>query len=155
MKCERMDELLSALADDELDAREALVVERHLQGCRACREKARRLSALKGAVRRAAAEDAPDGLKDALFAAAGRRRAAAPAPARPAPWALAPRWGLAAAFAAAAVAVVVVARPRDETVPLDFMLAAHDAYAMTMPLAPVEALTPDLAERLASQGDER
>lgn len=154
MNCDKMDELLSALVDDELDAREARVVERHLQGCRECRQKAKVLAAMKGAAKRAGRVEAPADLKEALLAQA-RRRAPAPAP-RTAFALPGYRAGFAAAFAAAVAMVAVLAsRGPEETIPVDFMLAAHNGYALTQPLAPVDALTPALAERLAADGEAR
>jgi hypothetical protein len=66
---------------------------------------------------------------------------------RPAPLA---GFGLAAGLAAAAVVMVVRAGGGPvETVPLDEMLAAHRAYALTMPLNNQEATLTGLADALA------
>lgn len=155
MKCERMKELLSALVDDQLGRREALVVERHLQECRECRKDAKLLALMKSAAKRSGTVSAPGDLKANLLAEAKRRRAAAEPPSlRRAPLPVF-GFGFAAAFAAAAALVVFVARGPEETIPVDFMLAAHDEYALTQPLAQPAEMTSVLADRLAGAGGER
>lgn len=159
MRCEDLDELLSAAADDELSAQEAASLEGHLRSCRRCRSRAKLLGAMKRAVRRAPASGLPEDVKNALLAEARKAdaRFPDPAPALPAGpvWRRPASWGAAAMFAAGAVLAVWVWRGRAAVIPIDMMLAAHDEYALTMPLAQsaqVTPFTPRLTECLAEAG---
>ncbi|MDE2236908.1 MAG: zf-HC2 domain-containing protein [Elusimicrobia bacterium] len=147
--CERMNELLGAWLDGAATAEEAGAVGAHLASCAACRAQVRWLKALKAGVG-ACDVEMPARLKASLLArarAADRRRAlrrrlreAAAALHRP----LAVL-GLAAAFAA--VLLVLRAR-RVDTIPVSEMLAAHDSYALTLPLANQEEELSGLTDAL-------
>jgi anti-sigma factor (TIGR02949 family) len=156
MKCEDIEALVGALLDGELSPSEAERARRHVETCARCGRRAKLVAALKKAVRRAPAPAAPPELKAVLLAQARAIRARRAEP-RSAPWRsvwLRPSGiGAAAALAFAAAAVVVLARRPQQVVPIDWMLAAHDEYALTMPLSPAAQLSPRLAERLAEAGD--
>ena len=156
MICEEMPELLSAVADGEAEAWESVLVAEHLRDCAACRGEMRLLRGLKAAVRRVELPPLPADLEDALLREAARRAHPAVAGiwARLAQWLRArpPRYA-AAGFAAAALLLALrLAAGRDEEVPLSAILAAHDEYALTMPLASREQLDCQLSEAIAAEG---
>jgi anti-sigma factor RsiW len=145
-------ELLSAFADGELASSEAHGVEDHLKECGRCRSRVKTLRALKAAVSAAAPSPAmPEDLRRVLQGMAARPAASG--------WKrffheLGAGWAgaaTAAAFSLAAVlAVVWVVRQRppdrQEELPLEMLLAAHNQYARTMPLAPEEGLVAGMPE---------
>ncbi len=140
MSCEMMRELLEAYADRQASAAEAAQVESHLESCAACRKGLRWIAASKIAIRQVETPAMPKDLKRALLEEAARRQ-----PAVQMGWLriLCELWqkhpwqaGLATACAAAAVLLIArLSGPRSETLPLDVVLAAHNEYARTLPLA--------------------
>lgn len=70
---EHPDDLLSALADDELDELAAAEVESHLVVCERCRDELAEVERVRGAVQVAGLVPAPDGLVEGLIQR--RRRA--------------------------------------------------------------------------------
>lgn len=161
MSCQEMEELLSAYVDRQASGEEEAAVARHLEYCGDCRREVRLLGAIKRGVGRVPSPVIPQDLRAALLGEARRVEALS----RRGLWRRLARewsavfgkplgWGLAAAFAAAGVAIVVrISSPGDE-IPLEVMLAAHDEYAMTMPLAPRELILSDLPEPAAAGGSD-
>lgn len=150
--CRSLEEALGAYADGRATASERAAVDRHLPGCADCRRQLRWLQALTAATAGLPAEPMPADLKAELLGRArqaSRRKTARKwrerlaALLRPAPMV-----GFAAGLAAVAVAFVLRGGPT-ETVPLDEMLAAHRAYAMTMPLTSQETMLSELTDALA------
>ena len=149
MRCDQIEEVLSAFADGEASAGERRLVAGHVADCRECARKLRLMSGMKASVKKLGVPPAPAELKARLRrSAAGRRKAAWPGlftlPAV--------RWGLASAFAAASLIVILRVRNADDNVSVELLLAAHTQYALTMPLSPSESLYAGLAERTA-EGD--
>ena len=157
MRCEEMPDLLSAVVDGEAGVRERALVDDHLSDCAACRRELRLLRGMKAAIRPVDSPPIPAGLKAALLREAARRK---PSVARGVWPGLAERlrvrplrYGLAAAFSAAVLLIALrFSAGRDEEVPLAAMLAAHDDYALTMPLAPREQIYCRLSEAIAAEG---
>jgi len=88
MDCERIATLLNAYVDGELDLSSTLTLESHLAGCRACRQKHERLTALtadlrNGLERHAAPADLRERVTLMLAARPGIRQEAAPQEASP------------------------------------------------------------------------
>jgi predicted anti-sigma-YlaC factor YlaD len=82
MTCESCRDALSARLDGEDPGAPEAVVDRHLAGCAACRAWSAQLASAAGALRLTPAEPVPDLTAPILAAAADRRRAATPNPAR-------------------------------------------------------------------------
>lgn len=153
MNCREMTDLMTGLADGRLAPLERAAATRHLDACAACRGQVRWQRALKAAAAGVPVPAMPAGLKEGLLIqarAASRRKTARrwrerlSALLRPAPL------GFGLAMAAAAVVLVVRAGGEPtETVSLDEMLAAHRAYALTMPLNNHETTLTGLADALA------
>lgn len=155
MNCE--DEYtLTAYADGRCSAAERERARRHLQACAACRGQLRWLQAMKAALAGLPAPRAPEDLLESLRRQARESARRKSARLRRGGWRgwLAPRRaagaGLAAGLAAALLLAVRGFMPA-ETVSLDDMLAAHRAYALTMPLASRETLLSGLADALAGR----
>jgi anti-sigma factor RsiW len=156
MNCREMTDTLTGLVDGRLSLAEKAQTSRHLAACADCRGQVRWLTAMKAAAAAVPAPAMPAGLKAGLLAearAASRRKTARrwrerlAALLRPAP---AMGFGLAAGLAAAAVVLVLrVGGEPTETVSVDEMLAAHRAYALTMPLNNQETTLTGLADALA------
>lgn len=143
MPCEAFEDLLSAFIDGEAAASEAARAREHLAGCRSCRRHVEILQAMKAASRNDSLPKMPEDLRRTLLTEARRRDAARQ---RPSLWSWRPlRYGLASALACASLLVVVAVRQshKDE-VPIDVLLAAHNRYAMSMPLAGNEKVLSDL-----------
>ncbi len=160
MSCED-EEILTAYADGRCAPAERERVSAHLQSCADCRGQLRWLGAMKASLASLPAPRAPRELTDSLRRqarlAAGRKRARR----RRERWQAWTAWGstgraaglgLAAGLAAAAVAVMLRVGEPSETVSLDDMLAAHRAYALTMPLTSQETVMSGLADALAGEG---
>ena len=73
MKCENVQEELSAYLDGELEPGEAAALEKHLEGCAACRGELDSLRATVSLVRSLPRAEAPAALKRRVMEAAGRR----------------------------------------------------------------------------------
>jgi predicted anti-sigma-YlaC factor YlaD len=82
MTCETCRDALSARLDGEDPGTPEALVDRHLAGCAACRAWSAQLTSAAGALRVTPAEPVPDLTAPILAAAAARRRAATPGPAR-------------------------------------------------------------------------
>jgi predicted anti-sigma-YlaC factor YlaD len=82
MTCESCRDALSARLDGEEPGAPEAVVDRHLGGCAACRAWSAQLTAGAGALRLTPVEPVPDLTAPILAAAAARRRARTPGPAR-------------------------------------------------------------------------
>ncbi|MCX5789281.1 MAG: zf-HC2 domain-containing protein [Elusimicrobia bacterium] len=158
--CPRRD-LLSAYVDREANPSEERRVDLHLADCAACRAQVRSLGRLKAAVRNQPVPPMPADLRESLMAmarAAQRRadggfaarlsaawrealdasaRAAAALRARPA-------WGAALAALLLTVAWGGWQLNRRTFVPVDLILAAHNQYARTMPLASTEKIMSEM-----------
>ncbi|HEY2990059.1 MAG TPA: zf-HC2 domain-containing protein, partial [Candidatus Binatia bacterium] len=68
MKCKEVEELVTALVDDELSVPERAAIEAHLKGCSNCERLYRQESALKSELRRAAADlKAPSTLREKIL----------------------------------------------------------------------------------------
>nr|WP_057925296.1 zf-HC2 domain-containing protein [Burkholderia ambifaria] len=88
MDCNEARALLDADVDRELSAPDALRVQRHVEGCDACRRERERIVALGRAVRQADYHRAPDALRAGILAALPAGRGAqerGPAPSEAAP----------------------------------------------------------------------
>ena len=88
MDCNETRALLDADVDRELSAPDALRVQRHVEGCDACRRERERIVVLGRAVRQADYHRAPDALRASLLAALpapGGARECGPGPAAPEP----------------------------------------------------------------------
>ncbi|RKU03192.1 anti-sigma factor [Burkholderia sp. Nafp2/4-1b] len=90
MDCNEARALLDADVDRELSAPDALRVQRHVEGCDACRRERARIVALARAVRQADYHRVPDALRASILAAlpaagGGQERARGAARAEPAP----------------------------------------------------------------------
>lgn len=162
------EEVLSAYADGQSQARERVEVESHLEVCARCRARLEELRALKAAVASAwsAAPAMPEDLRRTLLDLPARTRAR-PAlfrrllrrvysPGRgPASWGLRGlRPAFAFSFSAAGLALALWFLRADapwaarEELPVAMLLEAHGRYAATLPLAG-ESAAADLPELLA------
>ena len=151
--CAKWEEALSAFVDGQAEPAEAEGVALHLKECRVCARQVRWLKAAKASLQALPQPAMPADLKASLLRAA---RPKEPAPA--AAWRRLREalrtpagYGLTAAFAAACAVLVLDPRPSEELA-LDDALAAHDAYALTMPAASPETLYASLSEPM-SEGD--
>jgi len=148
---------LAAYADGACPPAERGRVRAHVESCAECRGQLRWQDAMKAALAALPAPRAPAQLKEALrreARLADRRKAARLRRRRWAAW-LAPRRAATIGLAAGLAAVAALAlRPAAsaETVSLDEMLAAHRAYALTMPLTSQEIVLTGLADALAGRG---
>jgi anti-sigma factor RsiW len=160
MRCKKYAELISAFVDGELGRGEKDVLEAHLSVCPACARRLRFFTASKRVAAFSAVPEMPSELTAALLQEASKRRS------RKSFWnRLFGSWefpglrplvfgpaffGSAAAALAAAVLIFVWNRGRSESVPLDWMLAAHSEYELTMPLSQASEIVPNLTARLSS-----
>lgn len=155
MNCGEMTDTLTAFVDGYLDGAEGAAVKEHLSACAGCRGQVRWLEAMKVAAKAVPAPTIPGELKATLLKearqASRRKRARAMSRWLAGLWpASALRVGVAAGLATAAVAVMLRSGGGPgETVPVDDMLAAHRAYAMTMPLTSQETTLSGLVDALA------
>ncbi len=123
-----VEEMLSALIDDELSAADRARVEGHLRGCARCRGELASLREVRGRLRVARPHTLPDAVLDRNeFWLAGLT----PAPARSQLRWLAPS---ALVFAAAAAALWLRSGPRGDAarrpIPIEPLLAAHFRYSV-------------------------
>jgi len=150
-------ELLSAYADREAGAEEASRVEAHLDSCPRCRTSLRVIRGLKTGLRDQTAPPMPAGLQASLE----RLIPGSPEPVAGTgglgSWLDAFRgcrgWRPALGLAAACSLLVFVLRlglGRPDAVPVDLLLAAHNRYAVTLPLAETERILSELPLQLAS-----
>ncbi|OGR87868.1 MAG: hypothetical protein A3J74_06335 [Elusimicrobia bacterium RIFCSPHIGHO2_02_FULL_57_9] len=146
MECRELKELLSAYADGQASSEEQVLLLAHLEGCPACRRELKLFQTMKTALRRVCSPAVPADLRAALLAQAARRRS------KPTPWLKrAPVGvGFSLAFAAAVLAIGVeqFESRQADSISVDAMLAAHNEYALTMPLCPQELVLSDLSMRL-------
>ena len=160
MSCDNFEEKISAFVDRELNEVETAEVSAHLETCAGCRGEVRLLEKMKSAARGISGPPMPDSLRQALLAQARksqRREAFSLWGWLAAQWRVPSiRYGAASAFAAASIVFAVFSSGRNEELPLDVLLAAHDQYSMTMPLAPAETVLARLPERMdsAQESDE-
>ena len=89
-QCEAMQELLSRMLDEDLDAHEQRELAEHLKNCPDCRAMYEAFSALSGALQNDLAE-APESLRENVMAEISGRRTAAPG-ATPWRWLRWPLW---------------------------------------------------------------
>jgi len=75
--CERIDELLEAFLDGELEVTEAMAVERHVAGCRQCGESLSLAQRIRDTLRSAGMPACPDELTPAIETLASRPRPSA------------------------------------------------------------------------------
>lgn len=154
-------ERLNAFVDREGGAQELAEVSAHLAACPGCRRSARALAAAKRAVAGLPSPAMPAELRAALGNLAARARR------EPAPEGWAPAWRAAlrtpsfgVSFAAAALAACLLwlrgqeLGPAQVEVPVDLLMAAHQQYALTLPLSAPEELMSAMPERLAAAGGE-
>lgn len=157
MSCDKFEEKISAFVDKELSDSDAEEISRHIEACGRCRREALVQEKMKSVARTIKAPPMPDSLRQALLAQAAkiqRRETFSWWRWLAAQWQIPSiRYGAASAFAAASIAFAVVSSGRDEELPLDVLLAAHDQYSMTMPLAPAEAVLARLPEKMSSTQD--
>jgi anti-sigma factor RsiW len=163
--------LLSAYVDREANPSEERRVDIHLADCGACRAVVRSLGRLKIAVRNQPAPPMPADLRRDLLRLAreadARRRGLLPAPLGGAlrgfgralaeaasVLAVRPAWSAAAAALLLALAWGGRRMSAKTDVPVDFVLAAHNGYSRTMPLAPTETIMSDLPAQITYAGAE-
>ncbi|MBI4387368.1 MAG: zf-HC2 domain-containing protein [Elusimicrobia bacterium] len=153
MSCEPED-VLSAYADGELDPARRARVDAHVSGCGSCKTTVRLFARFKEGLRSEAAPEMPASLRRSLEEMVGARDA-------PTGWLdrLASSnfvWRRAVVAALCACAVLAAALWRgsvfgDVEVPMDLVLAAHDRYALTMPLASQETILARLPVGIAAE----
>lgn len=157
MSCDNFEEKISAFVDKELSPSETVSVARHIETCAQCHREVRLLGKMKSVARGIAGPAMPDSLRQTLLAQARksqRREAFSLWRWLCAQWQIPSiRYGTASAFAAASIALAVVSSGSNEELPIDVLLAAHDQYSMTMPLAPAEAVLARLPERMDASQD--
>lgn len=157
MSCADKRDALTAYADGRCAAAEAAALEGHLAGCSGCRAELDWQKSAKAALARLPLPPMPAGLKDELRALARDAQAARRRRAWKRRWEavvdlLRPRAGLGLAAGLAAAMLAFALRPApEEAIPLEEMLAAHRAYAMSMPLAAPEAAAAGYADALAGE----
>ena len=160
MRCPT-NEQWSAYADREAGPGEAGLLEAHLAGCEACRLTLRSLKAVKRAL---AAEPAPAMPADLLESLRRGIRESRPEPEERG-WSVLGGWlrpAAALSFAAAALLLVFwLRRPAPEppqakvqSGSADVLLAAHDRFAMTIPLASTEVIVSEERVQLARGPEE-
>lgn len=145
--CAKWEEALSAFVDGQAEPAEAEAVGLHLKTCPDCARQLRWLKAAKAGLQALPQPAMPADLKAALLRAV-----------RPKEPALAAAWrrlqeafrtpagyGMSAAFAAACAVLVFNTGPAEELA-LEDALAAHSAYALTMPASSPETLYASLSE---------
>ena len=153
-------ETLSAYADKECLASEREALAAHLPACPACARTLRGIAAERRALAALAVPAAPADLEESLLALAPRTG----------------RWGAllaelraglfqpsgaiaAAALAAAALMLWTRQEPApvvaELEVPVEVLMAAHQRYALSMPLAPPETAPPPAQLQLAGAAGER
>ncbi len=143
MNCQEMQEKIGAFADGEASPREAWDVDRHLDACRACRRSLRLALSLKAAIRRAPSPALPAELRASLL-----KEAALAEPSRKSAGSRILRplgFGLATAMAFGALALVVRFWAAEDEVPMEVILAAHEDYERTRPLAVRKLILTDAA----------
>ncbi|MBI4425353.1 MAG: zf-HC2 domain-containing protein [Elusimicrobia bacterium] len=157
-------EVLSAYVDREANPSEERKVDLHLADCAGCRARVRTLARLKTAVRNQPLPPLSPDLRRALERAARQARQG---------------WGArlaeSAARAAGALGEALRARPLAglglagilaalawsgwrlrapaTVLPVDLILAAHNQYALTMPLASTERILSELPVQISQAGD--
>ena len=155
MKCRQDRNVLSAYIDGELEPGQTAELKRHLESCSSCRAETQAFSTLKTAIAGLPLPVSPSDLTQSLLDEAAR--------AFPSPWRRmvsgitspfrepSARYASAAIAAAglAVLAVAIASRLRTQTVSIDLMLAAHDEYALSRPLAPEEMIYSRLGRQLA------
>ncbi|MBI5201109.1 MAG: zf-HC2 domain-containing protein [Elusimicrobia bacterium] len=156
-------ELLSAYVDREANPSEERRIDLHLADCGACRSRVRSLGRLKTAVRNQPLPPLPAALKADLLALARDAQARAEGSWRGRIKAffelLAASVATPAGAAAAAALLLALAWGgwrfgAGTNVPVDFVLAAHNEYARTMPLAATERIMTELPVQITSAGSE-
>ncbi len=150
-------ELLSAYIDREATPAEERRVQLHLADCEGCRRALRLLGRLKVAVRSQPVPPLPADLRASLEGMAVSVR-------KPTGWRAfwefalvlpGRRMSYAAAAALAGALCVLAWRQRSATViPVEVILAAHNQYALTMPLAAREKIMSDLPIQISYGGGE-
>lgn len=75
MQCEEVNDLLSGFRDGELSSHERLTVERHIAGCKGCRDALADVAMIARSVKSAGREPVPSGMAIRLQAALARDRA--------------------------------------------------------------------------------
>ncbi len=153
MTCLLWEESLNAFVDGELQGSEKEELMSHLRSCSACQSERELLSALKQSVGAALpCPQTPPELSMELLKKAsemGRLKAKSVRFAWPF------SWGLGLAFAAAVIALGLgISRqihPPQE-VSLDWILAAHNEYAMSLPLSQQELSLPRREESVRTGG---
>lgn len=162
-------ELLSAYVDREANPSEERRVGLHLADCSACRAQVRALTRLKVSVRNQPLPAMPAELRKELLAAARAadrerelERAGPFDLLRSGAWlealsrllplrAYGPGWAAAAAALLVAIGLGAwrVTRAAGTPVPVDFILAAHNQYVRTMPVAPTEKIMAELPVQIS------
>ena len=154
MTCGQCRENLSAYADGELSPAEKISADAHLAGCAACRAELGFIQSAKAAISGVPSPRMPESLKQTLLGEAGRRaRQESP---RPSFWSVPafryPAAALAATFAALLVVLAVNRENQRPSISLDAMLAAHEEYALSRPLAPADIIYSRLPEQVETSG---
>ncbi|HVA67275.1 MAG TPA: zf-HC2 domain-containing protein [Elusimicrobiota bacterium] len=154
MTCGQCRENLSAYADGALGPAEKTSADAHLAECAQCRAELRFIQSAKAAIAGVPAPRLPADLKQTLLAEA-RRRTRQESP-RPSFWSVPafryPAAALAATFAALIAILAVSREDRRPSISLDAMLAAHEEYALSRPLAPADIIYSRLPEQVETSG---
>ena len=143
-------ELLSAYLDGETNRSQSDAVRLHLEGCAGCRTS---LAAMKSSKKSLASLAVPSIPPELAAALSGMARSVQT------PYAAAPpsaRGKILSAALAACLALVFWARHEGFFVvrldiPADLLIAAHNQYALTVPLAPAEKIMAEMPVRLAGE----
>lgn len=155
MTCHSQEERLNAFVDGELKGSEKNEFALHLKNCGNCRKEIAILSALKKSVGASlSCPETPTNLSAKIIAALEMRRPKEknrpmrPALAHPFSWGM----GLVFAMAMLMIATGIFKKNHpDNSVSLDWILAAHNEYAMSLPLSQGELALPR-AERTRGFG---
>jgi anti-sigma factor RsiW len=157
MPCKDFEDALSAFADGRCEPAERTLVESHLTSCGDCRTYLRWVQGLKKAVGRIPMPSAPEDLNAGLTKRHNNIPLTLPSPQRKEGrhWIL-PRlsWGLAAACAGLAVIFALRHYQAPPRLSVDWMLAIHNQYQLSIPAPSKELAFSNLADHLAAGLDQ-